>query len=559
MQNVVSGILKEITTPIRESVVKVDENVIQKVEKLKETNLGASYHLLDQLNDQGWNSNSLQDSQAAVLLNYLERFVPIFGHEKLVVWHSFFLEKLSSQSISVVQTLERFLPNLMERDSNFRSILFSKFFEWHSNCSLFNRFFRIPLEPNAFKYGEQFEEENEGRKVKNCSRIILLFSEKKAKSCFYHIDSFLSKSESKIASLELVALIAYRQGHRLHEIAETPLLKKLVDILKTEKDSKIVSLALCAMTMLIPKMLYSLSSILDDLLAILIRICLWNGPKDSSDDEEEEEEGEEGKMEKKERGNESSPLQNQSGNLLGGNDFNGDVERINRYLEELQRVGFHVGNVLKLRESLLKLENFKKGMLNYVQLRSGNEGSKESLNNGITMNRITEILNQISSVMATIQTFLTNEEELPICGGGNKDESNPPEEMKAILRVYFEHLYGIFPSVLYQFLRSQCASNKDLREVVTPFWNQIRVGPLFLSNREKELSPDREWKTIKKNRRLPSSFQNFELEEREENNNQNRKIESPQKSFESSESKDRSRGRYSLLESDKSWTFILIE
>ncbi|PRP89208.1 putative viral A-type inclusion protein repeat family [Planoprotostelium fungivorum] len=470
MQNVVANLLKEITAAIRSATF--DETVLGKIEELSANNLGASYHFFDKFAE--IQSADITDLQVSVLIQYLHRLLPVFGHEKLSPWHHMLLQRQRSQHTGLLSVLNPLCTELIARDHAFRAQFIGTYFSSYKICSTQDPQYSGPIMNCKSRKSE------EEYRVDNIVRIIVSLSMTKARLVFLNVNEWFVKPATRQASLDLLVRIIQEQGHRLHEIAETDLLHNLLQLLMSEKDKRLMSVGLMTVTMLLPKILHSMRNIYQDLFSIFLRACSWSLRHPEGVGEVQD--------------SEDVPLQE---------NLSVSVEKITNYLADLKEKGtaYHVGDTSRLEECLSTMTQYKKWILQKMQNASDSPNE---------LSKITEVLNQLSSVSATVQNFIINESDLTKVTKTRVQEfgdSRPPEEWTETLYVLFEHLYSIFPCTFYSHLRSECLSDRGMKACVTPFMMKARLALIFLSSREKELSTDRDWDAIKNNYHMPATFQ----------------------------------------------------
>eukprot|EP01087_Luapelamoeba_hula_P003209 TRINITY_DN13000_c0_g1_i1.p1 TRINITY_DN13000_c0_g1~~TRINITY_DN13000_c0_g1_i1.p1 ORF type:complete len:934 (+),score=134.77 TRINITY_DN13000_c0_g1_i1:244-2802(+) len=180
-----------------------------------------------------------------VYLMYLHRFMLAFGKDRIMPWRDVILNtyNLETKDLKLQDVVKNLLQVLMVEDNSIRDAVFSYYFK-----SL------TPVSLNA----------------------ITGYAELQMKNFFTHLKNYMIQPLTRTIAMELLCMIVHHQGPRLHEIVGTPAFPLLLQLLKKEKNTIVVSLGLWTLTMLLPNLLAALPPILPQLFYILKRVMMWH-------------------------------------------------------------------------------------------------------------------------------------------------------------------------------------------------------------------------------------------------------------------------------------------
>jgi solute carrier family 25 (mitochondrial carrier protein), member 16 len=102
------------------------------------------------------------------------------------------------------------------------------------------------------------------------------FAEKHTKNFFTTISNFISNPTTRCGALSLLNLIVQKCIPHLHDVVSSGTLSVLLSVLKTENEEIYMAVGCLCLTSLIPRILPSLPTILDDIFLIWKRTLCWN-------------------------------------------------------------------------------------------------------------------------------------------------------------------------------------------------------------------------------------------------------------------------------------------
>ncbi|KAI1083495.1 Hamartin protein-domain-containing protein [Whalleya microplaca] len=112
-------------------------------------------------------------------------------------------------------------------------------------------------------------------KEKQLRHIIILYGKKRPKDLLTILDKFVVKKTYRARALSLFNIFVQSQPPHLYLILQTPLFNSLINCLQLDASTTIVSLALTALTMILPHMPSSLVPHLPTLFNIYARLLFW--------------------------------------------------------------------------------------------------------------------------------------------------------------------------------------------------------------------------------------------------------------------------------------------
>ncbi|KAI0014374.1 Hamartin protein-domain-containing protein [Xylariaceae sp. FL0662B] len=112
-------------------------------------------------------------------------------------------------------------------------------------------------------------------KEKHLRHIIILYGKKKPKDLLSILDKYVVKKAYRAQALSLFNTFVQSQPPHLYLILQTPLFGSLINCLQQDASTTIVSLALTALTMILPHMPSSLVPHLPTLFNIYARLLFW--------------------------------------------------------------------------------------------------------------------------------------------------------------------------------------------------------------------------------------------------------------------------------------------
>lgn len=112
-------------------------------------------------------------------------------------------------------------------------------------------------------------------KEKQLRRTLLNYGKRRPKDLLTTLDLFVAKKASRAHALSFLAIFVQSQPPHLHLILQTPLFGNLINCLQIDTSTTIVSLALTALTMILPHMPSSLVPHLPTLFNIYARLLFW--------------------------------------------------------------------------------------------------------------------------------------------------------------------------------------------------------------------------------------------------------------------------------------------
>ncbi|KAI1776867.1 Hamartin protein-domain-containing protein [Hypoxylon cercidicola] len=112
-------------------------------------------------------------------------------------------------------------------------------------------------------------------KEKQLRRTLLHYGKRRPKDLLTVVDLYVAKKASRARALSFLAIFVQSQPPHLHLILQTPLFGNLINCLQLDTSTTIVSLALTALTMILPHMPSSLVPHLPTLFNIYARLLFW--------------------------------------------------------------------------------------------------------------------------------------------------------------------------------------------------------------------------------------------------------------------------------------------
>ncbi|KAI2469408.1 Hamartin protein-domain-containing protein [Annulohypoxylon bovei var. microspora] len=112
-------------------------------------------------------------------------------------------------------------------------------------------------------------------KEKQMQRTLLHYGKRRPKDLLTVLDQYVTKKTYRARALSFLAFFVQSQPPHLHLILQTPLFSNLINCLQIDTSTTIVSLALTALTMILPHMPSSLVPHLPTLFNIYARILFW--------------------------------------------------------------------------------------------------------------------------------------------------------------------------------------------------------------------------------------------------------------------------------------------
>ncbi|KAI1386373.1 Hamartin protein-domain-containing protein [Hypoxylon trugodes] len=112
-------------------------------------------------------------------------------------------------------------------------------------------------------------------KEQQLRRILLHYGKKRPKDLLTVLDMYVAKKAYRPRALSFLAIFVQSQPPHLHLILQTPLFRNLINCLQLDTSTTIVSLALTALTMILPHMPSSLVPHLPTLFNIYARLLFW--------------------------------------------------------------------------------------------------------------------------------------------------------------------------------------------------------------------------------------------------------------------------------------------
>ncbi|KAI1097763.1 Hamartin protein-domain-containing protein [Jackrogersella minutella] len=112
-------------------------------------------------------------------------------------------------------------------------------------------------------------------KEKQLQRTLLHYGKRRPKDLLTVLDQFVTKKDYRARALSFLAIFVQSQPPHLHLILQTPLFGNLINCLQLDTSTTIVSLALSALTMILPHMPSSLVPHLPTLFNIYARMLFW--------------------------------------------------------------------------------------------------------------------------------------------------------------------------------------------------------------------------------------------------------------------------------------------
>ncbi|KAI1210880.1 Hamartin protein-domain-containing protein [Annulohypoxylon truncatum] len=112
-------------------------------------------------------------------------------------------------------------------------------------------------------------------KEKQMQRTLLHYGKRRPKDLLTVLDQYVVKKAYRARALSFLAFFVQSQPPHLHLILQTPLFNNLINCLQIDTSTTIVSLALTALTMILPHMPSSLVPYLPTLFNIYARLLFW--------------------------------------------------------------------------------------------------------------------------------------------------------------------------------------------------------------------------------------------------------------------------------------------
>jgi hypothetical protein len=129
------------------------------------------------------------------------------------------------------------------------------------------------------------------------------------------------------------------------------------------------------------------------------------------------------------------------------------LANLSAYITELKSNFFYSGNLPAMREALEKLLRYQRALWDKI------ETQEKSAENSADAELLTQTIQ-------TLTKAIYNEEVIERL---KREKSSPPIEFRTSLHLYFQHLYGLFPSTFLKYLNRESASNSLLRDIVKVF------------------------------------------------------------------------------------------
>eukprot|EP01134_Creolimax_fragrantissima_P006258 CFRG6258T1 len=192
--------------------------------------------------DHGWEVG-LQEKQMMVLVKYLHRLLEVFEAEEFRSWFQYLILHLETKHIALKTGLGEVIRTLAMNDTYILYCLMQYYFRWTSEHA---------------KY------------------ILASVADSQCEAFFPELSSFLSKPRTRLFALQLLAVVAKNQGPNIHRVAKLGVLDALVQCLKRDRDVIVVTHAVVVLTILIPNICSFLSTRLNDVLGIFVRLVGWS-------------------------------------------------------------------------------------------------------------------------------------------------------------------------------------------------------------------------------------------------------------------------------------------
>jgi len=184
--------------------------------------------------------------QIRTLLRYINRFVVIFGIEKLKPWYKLILDTIDTKDRQIFKVLQVIIREMLIKDPLLRDSFLDSYCQNKNATS-------------------------------NYQKILITYAEAKPKEFLIRVSEYLTtNSKSCFLALNLLAKLAFRQRTDLRLVSQTPVLFSLLPILQTENDDNTVALCLITFLMCVPFILNALPSLLPKLFNIFKRLLCWN-------------------------------------------------------------------------------------------------------------------------------------------------------------------------------------------------------------------------------------------------------------------------------------------
>ncbi|KAI5919912.1 Hamartin protein-domain-containing protein [Camillea tinctor] len=112
-------------------------------------------------------------------------------------------------------------------------------------------------------------------KERHFRETLVAYGKKRPKDFLILVDGFLCKKDSRMCALVLLSSLVQRQPPHLYTILETPLFGNLINCLQRDTSTTVVTLAITALTMILPHVPSSLVPHLPTLFNIYARLLFW--------------------------------------------------------------------------------------------------------------------------------------------------------------------------------------------------------------------------------------------------------------------------------------------
>lgn len=123
-----------------------------------------------------------------------------------------------------------------------------------------------------------------------------------------------------------------------------------------------------------------------------------------------------------------------------------DPKTLTSYLHELRKAQFYIHSMKKMENALHQLQCQKEWI------------SKEEKSFAETYDAI--LMDELHSAIQSLKKFISNAKEAPL-------KLCPPRLLRRVVILFYQHLYGMFPYMFFQYLNTECQSNKYFKDLVT--------------------------------------------------------------------------------------------
>lgn len=123
-----------------------------------------------------------------------------------------------------------------------------------------------------------------------------------------------------------------------------------------------------------------------------------------------------------------------------------DSKQLNAFLVELRKAHFYSHSIKKMDKALQQLL-FQKEWI-----------SKEDKSNMESFDPV--LIDELNTAIHSLKQFIASANELPL-------KLFPPKIVRNSVVLYFQHLYGMFPYMFFQYLNTECQINKYFKDLVT--------------------------------------------------------------------------------------------